>query len=230
MRHKTKYKRLILLTAICLMMAVLFIPSLAISEVSQTPMPTITPTPTTIYSREEQFRVSILSLAAVLSALTLIVVTIGKVFKPVREWFIGWMRKSLRIVDANKTIDDRFEDAEKQVASESHTRQQEYAVMTAQNDSIEETLSEVLKVIGEISKRLGTLEEGNIALIRDGITKTFYAYCHQETIPIHEKENMGKMYDIYRKYNANSYVSSLMKAMDEWDVFFGNDPSCDIKH
>ena len=230
MYSTTKHKRLISWAVICIAMTVLFIPSIAVSE--QAPMPTITPIPTQSQTDmlADQFKVSILSLAAVFSALTLIVVTIGKVFKPVRTWFVGWMRKSLHIVDSNKTIDDRFEDAEKQVATEAITRQQEYAVMTQQNNAIEGTLAEVLKSVGEIIKKMETLEDSNVALIRDGITKTFYAYCHQEAIPVHEKENMGKMYDIYKKYNANSYVSSLMKAMDEWDVFFGDAPSCDVKH
>lgn len=230
MHSSTKHKRLIMWAAIGMTVAVLFIPFFAMSE--QAPMPTITPTPTKSQADilTEQLKVSILSLAAVFSALTLIVVTIGKVFKPVRTWFVGWMRKSLHIVDSNKTIDDRFEDAEKQVATEAITRQQEYAMMTQQNDAIEGTLSEVLKSVGEIIKKMETLEDSNVALIRDGITKTFYAYCHKGAIPIHEKENMGKMYDIYHTYNANSYVSSLMKAMGEWDVLFGDEPSCNIDH
>ena len=230
MYRTTRYKRLILWVAICIAMTVLFIPSIVISE--QSPMPTITPTPTKSQADilTEQFKVSILSLAAVFSALTLIVVTVGKVFKPVREGFVGWMRKSLHIVDSNKTIDDRFIDAEKQVATEAITRQQEYAVMTEQNNSIEETLSAVLDSVGVIIKKMDTLEDSNVALIRDGITKTFYVYCRKRAIPIHEKENMGKMFDIYKKYNANSYVGSIMKAVEDWEVLFGDEPSCNIEH
>lgn len=228
--HNTSKKKILIFWATIVIAIALFPNLTSISE--QVPMSTIVPTPIfpPPYSHIEQFKVSVLSLSAVLSALTLIVITVGKIFKPIREGFVRWIRKSLRIVDSNKTIDERFANAEKQVAIESLTRQQEYTVMTKQNDSIEGTLSEVLKSVGEIIKKMEILEDSNVALIRDGITKTFYVYCHQAAIPIHEKENMGKMYDIYKKYNANSYVESVMRTVDDWEVLFGNDtPSCNTK-
>ena len=223
MQNKTKTKRLIILAVISIAVAALFFPVITVAELVQTPAPTD--------NFGDYFKANVLSLAALLGAMAAILAIIGKVFKPVREWFIRWMRKSLRIVDANKTINERFEATEQRVAIDAETRKKEYAVMSGQNNSIEMTLDKVLKSVGDISRRMGTLEESNIALIRDGITKTFYKYCHQEAIPVHEKENMGKMFDIYRKYNANSYVGSLMKICDGWDVIFGDEsPSCNVPH
>ena len=238
MQDATKYRKLttlIVSTAVIIMVVAAFcfpLPAIADHEIPQTPCPTITPTPN--YSQAdiiaEQFRISILSLAAFLSALTLVIVTIGKVFKPVRMWFIGWMRKSLQIVDSNKTIDDRFEDAEKQVASEAQTRQSEYNVMARQNNSIELTLSEVLKSVEEINRKFGTLEVSNLALLGDSITKTYYKYCKRQAIPIHEKEAVSRAYDIYLKLNGNSYICGLMRQIEGWGVLYNDEGSpCKVK-
>ena len=238
MQHTTKYGKLttlIVSMVVIIMVLTAFcfpLPAIADHEIPQTPCPTITPTPN--YSQAdiiaEQFRISILSLAAFLSALTLVIVTIGKVFKPVRMWFIGWMRKSLQIVDSNKTIDDRFEDAEKQVASESQTRQNDYNAMAIQNKSIELTLSEVLKSVEEINRKFGTLETSNLALLGDSITKTYYKYCKRQAIPIHEKEAVSRAYDIYLELHGNSYICGLMKQIEGWGVLYGDDaPSCKVK-
>ena len=66
-------------------------------------------------------------------------------------------------------------------------------------------------------------EESNRSLVRDAITKTFYKFNKRQAIPIHEKENMGKLFDVYKLYGGNSYVCSLMEIANEWEVLSGED-------
>lgn len=175
----------------------------------------------------DQFKSNTLSLAALLGALMGIFVFIGKVFKPVKRWFVGWVRKSLNIVDVTKTIDDRFEVVEKGITNNAQTINKQYQVMTGQNQSLEEGVSALLKSMDDVSRKLGEFEETNRALIRDSITKTFYKYCKRRAIPIHERENMSKMFDTYKNLNGNSYIASIMRVVDEWEVLSGDDtPSC----
>ena len=186
--------------------------------------PSATPPPPNFF---DQFKANTLSLAAILGALMGIFVFIGKVFKPVKRWFVGWVRKSLNIVDVTKTIDDRFEVVEKGITNNAQTINKQYQVMTGQNQSLEEGVSALLKSMDDVSRKLGEFEETNRALIRDSITKTFYKYCKRRAIPIHERENMNKMFDTYKNLNGNSYIASIMRVVDEWEVLSGDDaPSC----
>ena len=235
MQPTTEYGSLITLVfgiAVIIMVMAAFcfpLPTIADHEIPQTPNPTITPLPEQSQVSEfgEKVKANVLSLALLLGGIVTIFAAIGKVFKPAKLWFVGWIRKSLHIVDANKTIDERFASIERRVAEDSQIRQKEYAVMTGQNESIELGLSAVLRSVEDISRRLGDFEDSNLALMRDTITKTFYKYCKRQAIPIHEKENMSRMYDIYRRFNGNSYICALKEAMDEWEVLSGEDaPSC----
>lgn len=173
---------------------------------------------------------NILSTSAILAAIAGIIGIIGKIFKPVREWFIRWIRKSLRISDSNKSVDERFDAINERVALDAENRKKEYAVMTGQNETIAQGLSAVLTSVEEINRKLGIADESNRSLIRDAITKTFYKYCKRQAIPIHEKENMSRLYDVYRKYDGNSYVSGIMHVVEDWEVLSGDDaPSCRAK-
>lgn len=220
--------------AISLLLVIHFSPVLiTVAQASQqTPMPTITPTPTQAPTLNfgNYFKANVLSLAALLGAMVAIFGVIGKVFKPVREWFVKWIRKSLQIVDINKAMDDRIAAIEKRVALDAEDRKKEYAVMTGQNASIEGGLSALIESVGEINRKLGLSEESNRSLVRDAITKIFYKYCKRQAIPIHEKENMARLYDVYRRYSGNSYVCDLMEVANNWEVLSGDDaPSCHTK-
>lgn len=171
----------------------------------------------------DRLKSNTLSLAALLAALTGIFVFIGKVFKPVKRWFVRWVKKSLDIVDVAQAIDQRFEVVEKGISNNTQTLNKQYQVMTGQNQALEEGVSALLMSMDGVSRKLGEFEETNRALIRDSITKTFYKYCKRQAIPIHERENMNKMFDTYKNLGGNSYIASIMRVVDEWEVLSGDD-------
>ena len=187
--------------------------------------PSATPPPPNFFDR---FKANTLSLAAILGALTGIFMFIGKVFKPFKRWFVSWARKSLEIVDATKAINERFESVESSIASNAQVSQKQYTVISGQNQYLEDAMSAVLKTLEEITRKLADSEDTNRALLRDSITKTYYKYNKRRAIPIHEKENMAKMYDTYDKLNGNSYVHGIMRVVGEWQVLSGEDASSNI--
>lgn len=189
--------------------------------------PSATPPPPNFF---DQFKANTLSLAAILGALTGIFMFIGKVFKPFKYWFVSWVRRSLEIVDVTKAIDERFKAVESGLATSSQASQKQYTIMSGQNQTLEDGMTAILASLEEINRKLAESENTDRALIRDSITKTFYKYCRRRAIPIHEKENMSKMFDTYKKLDGNSYIASIMKVVDEWDVLSGEDaPSCKTK-
>lgn len=189
--------------------------------------PSATPPPPNFF---DQFKANTLSLAAILGALTGIFVFVGKVFKPFKRWFVSWVRRSLEIVDVTKAIDERFKAVESGLAINSQTSQKQYTIMSGQNQTLEDGMAAILASLEEINRKLAESENTDRALIRDSITKTFYKYCKRQAIPIHEKENMNKMFDTYKKLNGNSYIASIMRVVEGWEVLSGEDaPSCKTK-
>ena len=171
----------------------------------------------------EQVKVNILSISAILAAITTILVTITKVYKPIRKWFVRRIRSALEIVDVNKKIDDRFDSIERSVSEHADMQRKEYAIMSGQNEQIEKSLGAVLSAIEEINEKINNVENSNRAVMKDVITKTYYKYARRRAIPIHEKENISKMFEIYEYIGGNSYVAGLMQKMDEWEVLSGED-------
>lgn len=52
-------------------------------------------------------------------------------------------------------------------------------------------------------------EEALKCLLRSSITKIYYKYIEQGSIPQFEKENVTYMHEQYKKMNGNSYVDEL---------------------
>ena len=224
--NRAAYARFAYRAIVCMAIAALCVPFVAATAPTTTQSPPVT--------QEgffgEQLKASILGLAAVCGAILVIVAFPGKLFRPAKERFVGWMRKALRIEDSNKTLEDRFVAIEARITEDVATREKQYAVMSGQNETIAQTLESVLELVQETNRRMGLSDESNKSLVRDAITKTFYRYCKRQAIPIHEKENMSRLYDVYRGYDGNSYVSSIMRKIDEWEVLSGDDaPSCRVK-
>ena len=196
------------------------------------PMPTITPTPVQPQpiSFPDYFRLNVTSIAALLASIGGIFAFAMKIFKPIRRWIVSWIRRSLNIEDSNKLNEDRISALESKIIAEAEDRKKDFAAMKGQNDTIEGSLACLLASTNEINRKLNMSEESNRSLVRDAITKTFYKFNKRQAIPIHEKENMGKLFDVYKMYGGNSYVCSLMEIANEWEVLSGEDaPSCRIK-
>ena len=220
------------LAAIIIILVATILPLPIVMAENVQPMPTITPTPAQPQpiNFADYFRLNVLSLAALIGGLGVIFAAIAKVFKPIRTWFVNWIRKALRIEDSNKVNDDRMSALELRIKEESEERKKRCETMAGYSGTIEGTLDCLLASTNEINRKLNMSEESNRSLVRDAITKTFYQFNKRQAIPIHEKENMAKLFDVYKIYGGNSYVCSLMEIANEWEVLSGEDaPSCRIK-
>lgn len=81
----------------------------------------------------------------------------------------------------------------------------------------------LINAIDEVVERMRLSDESNKGLLRDSITKTYYKYRRRKQIPIHEMENIERLYDTYQKYKGNSYVSSIIEVMRDWEELSGED-------
>ena len=216
---------------IIILVATILPPPIVMAENVQ-PMPTITPTPVQPQpiSFPDYFRLNVTSIAALLASIGGIFAFAMKIFKPIRRWIVSWIRRSLDIEDANKINEERMSALEAKINNESDERKKRCETMAGYSNTIEGTLDCLLASTNEINRKLNMSEESNRSLVRDAITKTFYKFNKRQAIPIHEKENMGKLFDVYKMYGGNSYVCNLMEIANEWEVLSGEDaPSCRIK-
>lgn len=172
---------------------------------------------------KEQFITNLLSTSTVLAAMASIVAIIGKVFKPVKAWAVKRMRKTLQIVDVNQKMDDKFDAIEKRVNEHAEQQRKEYAVVAGQNASIERTMDAIMVSIECINNKMINVEDSQRAVLKDAITKTYYKYLKRKAIPIHEKENIKRMYEIYDKMDGNSYVEGIIEKIDTWEELSGDD-------
>lgn len=171
----------------------------------------------------ETIKVNIISLAALTSALAAIFLFMGKIFKPIKTWSVNKIRKWLKIIDVDKKLDDKFLQLEKNANEHADSQRKEYAIISGQNNAIEERLDALLSSVDEISRKMDNIEDSQLAVLKDVITKTYYKYVKRRAIPIHEKENVTKMFEIYKSMRGNSYVGGIMSQIEVWEVLSGAD-------
>ena len=60
--------------------------------------------------------------------------------------------------------------------------------------------------------------ETNQALLRNEITKLYYKYLPEQSMPLYARENLMSLYDKYKKEGGNSFIDSLYNDMMIWSV------------
>lgn len=61
-------------------------------------------------------------------------------------------------------------------------------------------------------------QEALLCILRNSITKIYYDYLPHKQIPAHEYKNMIFLAEAYIKLGGNSYVSTIVENMKDWDV------------
>lgn len=56
------------------------------------------------------------------------------------------------------------------------------------------------------------------ALLRHEITDLYYKHLEDKKLAAYEKEDMIKMAKAYDKNHGNSYVQTIVKEMEQWDI------------
>lgn len=56
------------------------------------------------------------------------------------------------------------------------------------------------------------------ALLRHEITDLYYKHLEDKKLAAYEKEDMIKMSKAYDKNHGNSYVQTIVKEMEQWDI------------
>lgn len=92
---------------------------------------------------------------------------------------------------------------------------------------LEEILSTAIGVIvtGTIGYLVGIIrnykikdknqEEALKCLLRSNITSKYYVYKQMKHIPGYEKQNINYMFEQYQKMGGNSYVSEIVKELNQ---------------
>lgn len=61
-------------------------------------------------------------------------------------------------------------------------------------------------------------QETDRCLLRSGILSVYYSYCSECEIKQYNYENVGLMYQQYKKLGGNSFVDKIWDEMQEWKV------------
>ena len=208
------------LAAVIIILVATILPLPIVMAENVQPMPTITPTPAQPQpiNFADYFRLNVLSLAALIGGLGVIFAAIAKVFKPIRTWFVNWVRKALHIEDSNKINEERMSALEAKINNESDERKKEFLAMKMQNDTITGSLACLLAATDEINRKMTMAEDSNKSLLLDTITNTYNKYCKKKAIPLHEKKRMSDMCDVYRSYIDDSYITWIIESSSDWQV------------
>lgn len=212
------------LAAIIIILVATILPLPIVMAENLQPMPTITPTPAQPQpiSFSDYFRLNVTSLAALLASIGGIFAFAMKIFKPIRRWIVGWIRRSLAIEDTNKINEERMSALETKINNESDERKKEFLAMKMQNDTITGSLACLLASTNEINRKMTMAEDSNKSLLLDAITNTYNKYCKKKAIPLHEKKRMSDMCDAYKAYIDDTYVAWIVESSSEWQIISGD--------
>ena len=99
--------------------------------------------------------------------------------------------------------------------------------ITAQSGKTE-MQQQILEIRGMLLEHLAAdkLKQANAAadreallcLLRNSITRIYYAYLPEKQIPAHEYKNMIFLAGAYAKLGGNSYVTTIVDKMKEWEI------------
>lgn len=126
-------------------------------------------------------------LGGVAGALTTIIAFLALVSKKPKQWF-------------RKTIREEADNANQEIKQQ-----------------IRELSNNTNFKLTEIEKKMKTVEENDIAVIRNTITHIYFKYKDVKKIPHYEKENVSALYERYESLNGNHYIKNIMKEMETWE-------------
>lgn len=151
-----------------------------------------------------------------ISSLLVIGGFLASCFKPVREKFSEWVKKTCHSDDTKESID------------KINTRMGELKEASDKKDEeIKQTVAELAKLMKEhIAKDKEKIEEhkklekSDRTIIRSEITSVYYRYCEKKAIPVYEKENFIYLYNQYKLLGGNSYVDDIKAQIDTWQILY----------
>lgn len=90
-------------------------------------------------------------------------------------------------------------------------------------EELSTNVSTLTNRMNDIDVNFRKAQECTVATLRNSITRIYYEYSPRRRIPMYELSNVMMMYELYKESSGNSYVSKLVKDMNEWEVITGTD-------
>lgn len=90
--------------------------------------------------------------------------------------------------------------------------------MEQQIGTIKEMLEAHLEADREKQIRAAADREALLCLLRNSVTRIYYAYLPNKAIPAHEYKNMIFLSEAYENLGGNSYVTTIVANMKEWET------------
>lgn len=92
----------------------------------------------------------------------------------------------------------------------------------------DEIKTELVRINGELVSMRAAIDrietenqnqrDAHLAELRNSITGIYYKHLGDKKLAAYEKEDLLKMYDVYEKWQGNSYVHAIVQEMKHWDV------------
>lgn len=76
----------------------------------------------------------------------------------------------------------------------------------------------IVKTLRPYDEEIEALKESNKSLLRNAITRIYYANLETKTLTPWERENMLYLYDSYKVLVGNTYVHEMVDDMKNWDI------------
>lgn len=79
-------------------------------------------------------------------------------------------------------------------------------------------LAGIFGLIGKLFVDMAAQRKGTLSLLRAEMTRTYYEYKEQKSMPFYIKEAWYAAYEAYTALKGNTFVADLKREIDEWGV------------
>ena len=165
----------------------------------------------------------IIMLAAVVTAVTVIITAITKIIKS----FGGFKKRELeKEKERMKNILDElmpeyFLQHDKQTRDKYLADRQRYLqeISTEVLQHTEKDLKIIKTLTEDQSKIIDLLRRNTLDVLRQKIENIYYQYRSQKAMPMYVLENLEELYNDYKEGGGNHHIGTLYDRMKKWEIY-----------
>lgn len=137
-------------------------------------------------------------ISGVISSLMTIFAFSAFLWKPCRKKIIDFLVTALKVEEIDDKLDRHMKDDE--------TKKKLYERLDVELHKLENEVEQFIEN-DKASKKI--YREAHLVEIREEIIQIYNKFSEQHYIPIYEKENLIKRYEVYEKLGGNSFVHDI---------------------
>lgn len=84
-------------------------------------------------------------------------------------------------------------------------------------EEVKEANKDIQEKVEVVAKKVKSVDQTNLAILRNTITHIYFKYKDAKKIPHYEKENALYLYEQYERLGGNSYVVDIISQIKTWE-------------